>query len=149
MTSRFRWSKDGFGQLTAAWIDLQNCRNKLRNPGGYRYSQLSRMAGFAPTSCSLCLAVTSSKQYFHFHPLHAVQAGGVSAAISKPGFTVFWVWFLSHVSVLFSVFTVKQKHLWPEGFKGRCAAVQRLRKKLGCGCSWGMKWKRAKIEDFL
>lgn len=147
MTCQFRWSKGGFGLFAAAWVDLQHCRYKLRNPGGYRYSQLSRRAGFAPRSCSLCLAMTSSKQHFHFHPPRAVQAGGVSAAIPEPGFTVFWVWFLSHVSVLSSVFTVKQKHLWPEGSKGRCAAVQRLRKNLGCGRSCGMKWKRAKIED--
>ena len=149
MTFRFHWSKGGFGLFAAAWINLQSCGSKWRNPGGYCYSQLDRMAGFAPRSRSLCLAMTSSRQYFHFHPLHPFQAGGVSAAVPKLGFAVFWFWFLSDVAVLFSVFTVKQKHLWPEGFKCSCAAFQRLWKNFGRGCSSGMKMKRAKIEDFL
>lgn len=56
---------------------------------------------------------------------------------------------LSHVSLLFSVFTIQQKHLWPEGFTGGGATFQRLQENFGRGCSGGTKWRRAKVEGFL
>lgn len=146
------WDQDNFSvSLERRWIwSVRNFRSSFTKlipkvEKSWWLPQLPAQAGSAPSACSLGLAMTSSKQ---LSPTPGLAGRWSFSCNPEARF--------HHVLVLIrqSCFCAARR-VCPStetsparGLQGWWAAVQRLRKNFGHGCSTGMNWERAKIELF-